>query len=116
MIRIFSYAQCSSCRTAETLLRSLGVSVERRDIFKEPLSVAEIKALFAETGLGPLDVLSTRSRPYAALGLAGRELSGEEIVELMSQHPALIRRPIVVKDGHAVIGLNQSAITKLAST
>lgn len=115
-VRIYSYANCSSCKKAEALLGSLGIAADRRDLFREPLSATEIVALFAETGLSPRTVLSTRSRPYTALGLAGRDLSDDEIVELMSEYPALLRRPIVVRNGKAVIGLNPTAIVKLVQT
>lgn len=32
-----------------------------------------------------------------------RELTGEECISLMSEHPVLIQRPIVVRDGQAFI-------------
>jgi regulatory protein spx len=114
-IEIYLYSNCSSCRNASALLDELGVAARRRDIFKDRMSGAEIAALFARTNLDPKTVLSTRSRPYGELKLAGKELSNPQIIELMSQHPALIRRPITVRDREAVIGFNRSAITALVS-
>jgi regulatory protein spx len=95
-IEIYLYSHCSSCRNASALLDELGVMAQRRDIFKDKMSGAEIEALFARTSLDPTSVLSTRSRPYAQLMLAGKALSDSEIIELMSQHHTLIRRPITV--------------------
>jgi arsenate reductase-like glutaredoxin family protein len=48
------------------------------------------------------------------LGLANRELDDEEIVALMVEHPALMRRPLVVRNRRAVIGFNQQALSELA--
>jgi arsenate reductase len=45
--------------------------------------------------------------------LANRELDDEELLALMVEHPALIRRPLVVRDRRAVIGFNQQALSEL---
>jgi Spx/MgsR family transcriptional regulator len=112
-VEIYLYSNCSSCKNADALLKREGVEAKGRDLFKEKLSASEIKDLFSRIGLSPADVLSKRSRPYAELELAKRRLSGDEIVEPMAEYPALIRRPIVAKDGKAVIGFNKSAIEAL---
>lgn len=110
---LYLYAGCSSCRNAESLLKEHGAQVTRREFFKDRFSPAEITALFARIGTTPQAMLSTRSRPYQELGLAGRELSDDEIVRLMSEHPALIRRPIVVVEGQKLVGFNRGAMERL---
>jgi Spx/MgsR family transcriptional regulator len=113
VVEAYLYSNCSSCKNADAYLRDEGIETTRRDLFKERLSVLEIRALFARVNLAPSEVLSKRSRPYAELGLAEKQLSDDEIIELMAQYPALIRRPIIVKDGQAVLGFNRSAIAAL---
>jgi regulatory protein spx len=112
-IEAYLYSNCSSCKNADAFLRTEGIEFTRRDLFKEHLSVQEIRALFARANLAPSEVLSKRSRPYAELGLVEKQLSDDEIIELMAQYPALIRRPIIVKDGQAVLGFNRTAIAAL---
>lgn len=112
-VEAYLYSNCSSCKNADALLRSESVDVKRRDLFKERLSTGEIRELFARAALTPAEVLSRRSRPYADLGLVDKQMSDDEIIELMAQYPALIRRPIIVKDGQAVIGFNRAAIAAL---
>jgi Spx/MgsR family transcriptional regulator len=112
-VEIYLYSNCSSCKNADALLKREGVDAQRRDLFKEKLSASEIKALYSRVGISPADALSKRSRPYAELELAKRRLSDDEIVALMAEYPALIRRPIVVKDDKAVIGFNKAAIEGL---
>jgi arsenate reductase (glutaredoxin) len=63
----------------------------------------------------PREILSTRSRPYKQLGLADRELTHDEILELMAEHPALIRRPLTVKGTKAVVGLDRNQLLELVS-
>jgi Spx/MgsR family transcriptional regulator len=112
-VEIYLYANCSSCRSADALLKNVGVAALQRDLFKERLSSEEIKSLVSRIGRSVSELLSTRSRPYAELGLAGNELTDDEIVDLMAKHPALIRRPIVVRDRQAVVGFKRDAIEAL---
>jgi arsenate reductase (glutaredoxin) len=51
-------------------------------------------------GLG----VSSGCPPYAELGLDNPDLSEAELVQAMCDYPKLIERPIVVKDGRAVLG------------
>src|SRR5262245_40478374 len=95
-IELHLSARDSSCRNAEALLAARGVRLAKRDLFQERLSAGEIADLFARIGRSPHEMLATRSRPYRQLGLATKSLSDGEIVELMSEYPALVRRPIVV--------------------
>ena len=40
---------------------------------------------------------------YKELGLGSRELSREEAIQLLHEHPKLIERPIVVRGDRAVL-------------
>lgn len=110
---LYLYAGCTSCRNAEALLNKGGVRFKKREFFKDRMSAAEIAALFRRIGATPKEMLATRSRPYQALGLAERTLSDDEIVGLMVDHPALIRRPIVVVGDCGQAGFNRVAIERL---
>jgi Spx/MgsR family transcriptional regulator len=115
-IELYLYAKCSSCRSADALLGEYAVEPHRRDLFAQPLSAQELRALLAKTGLNPHQLLSKRSRPYRELKLGERELGDGEIIDLMAHHPALIRRPLVVKGTTAVVGFDRDAILALAKS
>jgi arsenate reductase len=55
-------------------------------------------------GVGPRELLRTGEAIYKELGLARRELSDDELIRLMAEHPDLIQRPIVERGGRAVLG------------
>jgi len=110
MITAYVYSRCSTCRTAESILQESDRPFTTRDLFKEPLDRAELDSLFKSIGKTPTEMLSTRSIPYRDLGLAEKNLDDAALLDLMSEYPALIRRPIVVIDGAAQIGLNQPAL------
>jgi arsenate reductase len=110
---IYLYSSCTSCRNAEALLGDLEVEADRRDYFKQRFSKEELTGLLNRIGMTAHDVLSTRSRPYKALELESKTLSEDELIELILEHPQLLRRPIVVRDNQATIGFNRNAITAL---
>jgi arsenate reductase (glutaredoxin) len=95
------------------LLAEHGVEVDRRDYFKDPFTVNELRELFDSIGIKPSDVVSKRSKAYKELALAEREVSEDEWVELMVEHPTLIRRPVVVNNQDVVVGFNQGKIEAL---
>jgi regulatory protein spx len=113
-VKIYLYGNCSSCKDAESVLKSSGVVYERRDIFRDQLTVGELKDLFSEIKLRPSEVLSRRSIPYRELALASREISEDELIDLMSNYPGLLRRPIIVAPGTVQIGFKRSALESLA--
>jgi len=109
-MEIYTYANCTSCRNAESLAAQHGIAARKRDIFKQRLSANEIRALFARIGTSPGQMIATRSRPYRDCALAEKALTDDEILALMAEHPALIRRPIVVAGSDSQVGFNRSAL------
>ncbi len=112
---LYLYAGCTSCRNAEALLNERGVKVNKREFFKDRMSAAEISRLFSRIGTTPRAMLATRSRPYQSLALAERSLADDEIAALMAEHPALIRRPIIIVGDRGQAGFNRVAIEQLLS-
>ncbi len=59
-------------------------------------------------------MLSTRSRAYRELGLAERELSDQELLDLMAREPTLLRRPLIVSERGVVVGFDRRRLEELA--
>lgn len=112
-VQIFYYANCSSCRNALAMLEERGVSLDSRDIFKSRLSVDEIRSLLTRIDRSATDVLSRRSIPYRELGLADRPVSDDELITLMAEYPALLRRPIIIGGGTSQVGFSRTALAEL---
>ena len=78
------------------------VTLVERDYFKEPFSEAEIREI---VGLGGAEqIFARRSPSLKKMGLAGQELSEDEMVSLMLQEPKLVRRPLVRVGGQVFVG------------
>jgi arsenate reductase (glutaredoxin) len=71
---------------------------------KQPLTVAQLKALHAMLGGPLLDMVRTGETEYAQLGLDAPGVTDDQLYEAIASHPILLQRPVVVRDGRAVIG------------
>jgi arsenate reductase len=95
------------------LLEEQGVTFERRDYFRDRFTRDELADVLARAGLTPHEALSKRSRPYKELQLAERDVSDDELLDLMVAEPALLRRPLIIAGDQAVVGFNKDEITAL---
>ena len=89
------------------------VAFTTRDLFKQPLTAAEIKALAAKSPEGVRGLLSTRTSQYKALGLDKKPMSDAELIALMAREPRLIRRPLTVAGNRLVVGFDGPALEAL---
>jgi arsenate reductase len=64
-------------------------------------------------GISPRELLRTGEQVYKDLNLGKRELSDDEIIKLMVEHPDLIQRPIVERGTRAVLGRPTEKIKEL---
>jgi arsenate reductase (glutaredoxin) len=69
----------------------------------EPLSRAEVEELARRVG-GADALFSRRALKYRAMGLHERELSGDDLLRLMTEEYTFITRPVVVRGDRAVAG------------
>ncbi len=55
-------------------------------------------------GISPRELLRTGEAVYKELELGTRDVSDDELIRLMVEHPSLIQRPIVERGPRAVLG------------
>ena len=92
------------------MLREKGAEFEEVDL-NRGLSVADLDRLIGKRDY--LQFLNTRNELYRELDLARQPPSRPEALRLMSEHPNLIRRPILVKGAQIVLGFDEEALGKL---
>ena len=78
----------------------------------EPLSVDALKQLLRSAGLKPQDALRTNEESYRQ-HVVGRDLSDDQLVRIMADHPELIQRPIVTRGDKAVLARPVERLAKL---
>ena len=93
------------------MLAHHGIQFEAREIFRSPLTEAEIAALAAHASVP--DLISWRSPTARARGLHPGALPDAELLRLMSEEPRLIRRPLILAGTRLIVGADAAAIAAL---
>ncbi|SFC26721.1 regulatory protein spx [Alkalibacterium subtropicum] len=110
MITLYVSPSCTSCRKAKAWLEEQKLPFTEKNIFHEPLTKQEIKRILSLTEEGTSELISYRSQAYQSLTLDIEDLSMNELLDLFTEQPSLIRRPIIMDDRRLQIGYNEEEI------
>lgn len=112
-ITIYHKPTCTTCRQALQLLKDSGTPFTAINYYERSFTKTQLKTLLKKAGLSSKDVLRTKEDLYHELGLAKRQLSDDELLDLMVKHPDLIQRPLVEKGDQALLARPADSIKKL---
>ena len=112
-LTVYEKPTCTTCRKLFELLTDRGIDAERIDYHVTGLSEEEIRELLRKADARPRDVLRAREPVHAELRLDERELSDDELIALMAEHPQLVQRPIVVRGDRAVLARPPERVLEL---
>ncbi|RKT20371.1 arsenate reductase [Paraburkholderia sp. RAU2J] len=108
MITIYHNPRCSKSRATCELITSIYNSTnevtEVIEYLNHPLTVAQLKQLNAQLGCTVREMIRDTEAQYKELQLAETNLTDAQLYEALAAHPILLQRPIVVRNGRAVIG------------
>lgn len=99
---IYHNGACSKSKGALEILIEQGIPHTVRWYLADPLSRAELTALLAKLGMLPSQLVRRNEDLYRQQ-YEGVDLNEEEWLTILTEHPELIERPIVAKDGKAII-------------
>ena len=88
----------------DKLLRESGVDFEKVNYYLEPLSEQKLRELIRKMDIEPRALLRKGEAVYRELGLGAKEISDDELISLMVEHPDLLQRPIIERGDRAVLG------------
>ena len=103
---------CSTCRKAKKWLSAENIKVDEVDL-NAGLSVAQLDALIGTRDY--LKFLNFRNQLYRERKMKANPPSRAEALKLMSQHPNLIRRPLLVKGAKIALGFDEAEFRVVAS-
>jgi len=108
-LTIMHNPRCSKSREALQILEENGINAEIVKYLETPPTKEEIKELLKMLDINARDLMRTKEDVYKELHL--KDITDEEkLIEAMAEHPRLIERPIIIKDGKAIIGRPPSKI------
>jgi arsenate reductase (glutaredoxin) len=108
---IYHNPGCSKSRAALGLLQEHGIDPRVILYLETPPSIAELTTLLDQLALPPRSLIR-RSEPQLA-NVDVDALSHDELLQLMTTHPILIERPIVVRGERAIMGRPPERVLEL---
>ncbi len=103
-MKIYHNPRCSKSRQTLQRIADAGVEPEVIEYLKSPPTAEELDGVLKKLGLEPRELMRTKETVYKELGLAGKQLSRADAIQVMVEHPVLIERPIVVEGNKAILG------------
>jgi arsenate reductase len=92
---IFHNPMCGTSRKTLEILRDSGCDVWIREYLKNPPTRDELVLLYKRAGIRPREGLRAKEPLAAELNLNRPDVSDDEVLDAMVNHPILIDRPIV---------------------
>jgi arsenate reductase len=109
MLKVYTYAKCSTCRKAVKFLRDHQIKFEELPIRETPPSLAELKSMLEGKNLKAL--FNTSGLDYKALGLSAKlpGLSDAEALNLLAKNGNLVKRPFAIGNDVRLVGFDEQA-------
>jgi arsenate reductase len=112
-IIIYQKPTCSKCKATISILKDSNEEFENINYYEVPLTSNQLRELRDKLGLSVRDMLRSDEKLARSLHLADRNLSDDELIDLMVENPDLIQRPIVVRGNRAVLCRPPENVMKL---
>ncbi|WP_416886265.1 ArsC/Spx/MgsR family protein [Marinospirillum sp.] len=114
---LLHHPQCSKSRQALALLeKEPQVQLTIRLYQKAPLTANELNRLLDQLIDPSTALVRTGDATFQALGRPSEELSRQEIISLLSEHPQLMQRPVLIIENQAKIGRPPETLLSLLPT
>ena len=97
-VTIYHNPMCGTSRKTLDILRENGDEPKVIEYLKTPPTRDELKRLYDRAGISPRQGLRAKEPLAAELGLTRPDVSDDEILDAMLDHPILIERPLVETD------------------
>ena len=113
-MKIYHNPRCSTSRKALKLITDSGIVPEIILYQKNALSPNELGTLLRKMKMAPIDLIRKKEDLFKK-EYKSKELSDEEWIQIMIEHPKLMERPIVEDESKAVLGRPLEKIEDLLS-
>ena len=108
-ITIWHNPRCSKSREALSIMDENGCEKEIVKYLETNPDKQTIKDLLKMLGINARELMRTKEEIYKDLKLKD-ETDNEKLIEAMAANPKLIERPVLIKNGKAIIGRPTSII------
>ncbi len=112
MIEFYGYSKCNTSRQVEHYIKQKGIEYKFIDITVKPPSKTLLTMLLKALQLKPKDIVNPSSSTYKELNLKERlkTMNDKEVLDLLLEHPKLIKRPVVVDKAKNLFSIGREAM------
>ena len=103
-VEIYHNPRCSKSRQTLQLLQENGIEPDITEYLKTPPGRAELIDILQMLGMEPRELMRRKEQEYKEAGLDNPDLTRDQLIQAMIDHPRLIERPIVISNGKAALG------------
>jgi arsenate reductase len=114
MLTVYHYPRCSTCKKALKWLEAHGVEAKLVDIVTSPPPRKLLVEVLRDSGQPVQTLFNTSGELYRSGNYKQRlaSMSEAEALSELAQHGKLIKRPLLVGDGVALIGFREAEYEK----
>jgi arsenate reductase len=114
-VEIYHNPRCSKSRQTLSLLQEQGIEPHIVKYLDTPPDATTLEGILQMLGMEPRDLMRKGEQEYKDLHLKNPELSRDQLIQAMVEHPKLIERPIVIRDQQARLGRPPEHVLELFS-
>ena len=111
MLTVYGIKQCDTCRKSLKWLTGQGIDHQFHDFRVDGLHAELLKNWLDSPFADKL--VNRRSTTWRQLTDEQRQLEGDQLLELLLEHPTLIKRPVFVTDKIVAVGFNPKELAGL---
>lgn len=102
MITIYHNNRCGKSRSALSLLEESGQKFQTVEYLKDIPAIEDLKTIIKKLKIKPHDLIRTKEAIYLE-NYKGKDLTDDQWIQAMHDHPILMERPIVINGNKAVV-------------
>lgn len=109
-MRVYAYDKCGTCKKALRWLGDRGIAVEVVSIVEAPPSAETLRRIRDLAGVPTRKLFNTSGQSYRSGDWKARlpTLTDDEALAALAADGKLIKRPLVLGDGVAVVGFSEA--------
>lgn len=111
-IQIYHNPRCGKSREVLQYLKDKGIEPQIILYLQNPPTFDELKELVRKLKINPTDLIRKKEKIFIE-NYSTAHLSDDECIKVMTEHPILIERPIIISGNNAVIGRPKERIDEV---
>jgi arsenate reductase len=110
-MKIYQYANCSTCKQALAWLKAKGVEVESIDLVANPLTDAELRRVQKLAGVPVKKLFNVAGQAYRDGDFKTRlpTMTDTAALTALASDGKLVKRPILLGDNFALVGFDETS-------